>query len=122
MSKSLTAANLLSNGLDADSASMLLKVKGEKLQLRTLCGLTHEETELHLSYKNLGPGDAMMLAPEIAVRKSLTSINLEGNELGPEGAKALAHAISVRAPVRYGPPVACTLWDPPSPQADGCIS
>ena len=48
MSKSLTAVNLLSNGLDADSASMLLKVKEEKPQLQTLCGLTHEETKLDL--------------------------------------------------------------------------
>ena len=74
VSKSLTAVNLLSNGLDADSAGMLLKVKGEKPQLQTLCGLTHEETELDLSWKGLGPADAMMLAPEIAVSKSLTSI------------------------------------------------
>ena len=62
--------NLLSNRLDADSASMLLEVKGEKPQLQTLCGLTHEETELDLSRKDLGPADAMMLGPEIAVART----------------------------------------------------
>eukprot|EP00966_Prymnesium_polylepis_P301399 6963900-Prymnesium_polylepis.1 len=51
---------------------MLLKIKDEKPQLITLCGLTHEETELDLSRKGLGPADAMLLAPEIAVSRSLT--------------------------------------------------
>ena len=53
---------------------MLLKVKAEKLNLRTLCGLTHEETELDLSFNSLGPGDAKLLAPEISVITSLTSV------------------------------------------------
>ena len=44
---SLTSLNLLSNKLDVESAGMLLKIKAEKLTLRTLCGLTHEETELN---------------------------------------------------------------------------
>ena len=71
---SLTSLNLLSNKLDVESAGMLLKIKAEKLNLRTLCGLTHEETELHFYNKGLGPGDAMLLAPEIAVMASLTSV------------------------------------------------
>ena len=53
---------------------MLLKIKDEKPQLVTLCGLTHQETELDLSRKGLGPADAMLLAPEIAVSHSLTQV------------------------------------------------
>ena len=66
---SLTSVNVLSNKLDVESASMLLKVKAEQPNLRTLCGLTHEETELDLRRKGLGPGDALLLAPppEISV-------------------------------------------------------
>ena len=71
---SLTAANLLSNSFDVDSAAMLLKIKEEKPQLLTLCGLTHEETKLDLHDKGLGPADAMLLAPEITVMGSLTHI------------------------------------------------
>ena len=70
----LTSINLLSNVLDIDSATMLLKVKVEKPNLRTLCGLTHEETEIDLSAKHLGPADAMLLAPEIVVVSSLMKI------------------------------------------------
>ena len=72
---SLTRLNLLSNKLDAESAGMLLKVKAEKPTLRTLCGLTHEETQLDLSSKGLGARDAMLLAPEISVIASLTSVS-----------------------------------------------
>ena len=66
--------NVLSNQLDVDSADLLLKVKAEKPNLRTLCGLTHEETELNLWNRSLGPGDAKLLAAEILVMASLTSV------------------------------------------------
>jgi len=66
--------NVLSNQLDVDSADLLLKVKAEKPNLRTLCGLTHEETELDLRSKRLGPGDAKLLAPEISVIASITRV------------------------------------------------
>ena len=70
-----TSLNLLQNKLDVESAGMLVKVKAEKPTLRTLCGLTHEETQLDLSSKGLGAGDAMLLAPEISVIASLTKIS-----------------------------------------------
>ena len=71
----LTAVNVLSNQLDSDSASMLLKIKAEKPNLRTLCGLSHEETELDYRAKRLGPADAMLLAPELGVMSGLTSVS-----------------------------------------------
>ena len=75
--------NVLSNQLDVDSADLLLKVKAEKPNLRTLCGLTHEETELDLSFESLGPGDAKLLAPEISVIASLTSVRSPAHQLTP---------------------------------------
>ena len=71
---SITSVNVLSNRLDVDIADLLLKVKAEKPNLRTLCGLTHEETELDLSNRFLRPGDAMLLTPEISVMASLTEV------------------------------------------------
>jgi hypothetical protein len=53
---------------------MLLKVKEEKPNLRTLCGLTHKEMELDNHMKGLGPGDEMLLAPEISVMGSLMGV------------------------------------------------
>ena len=50
-----------------ESATLLLRVKAEKPNLHTLCGLTHDETELDFTSHNLGPGDAKLLAAEILV-------------------------------------------------------
>ena len=71
---SITSVNVLSNKLDVDSATILLKVKAEKPNLRTLCGLTHNETELFLRNRGLGPGDAKLLAAEILGMASITSV------------------------------------------------
>ena len=71
---SLTSINLLSNKLDVESATVLLRIKAEKPNLRTLCGLTHEETQIDLIGRGLGPGDAVLLAPEISVIAELTKI------------------------------------------------
>ena len=72
---SVTSVNVLSNSLDVESADLLLKVKAEKSHLRTLCGLTHTETELDLSHSLLGPGDAKLLAHEISVIGSITEVD-----------------------------------------------
>ena len=74
VSASLTSVNLLKNGLGTEAASMLLKVKEEKPMLRTLCGLTHAETELSYDGELSGPADVMLLAPEISVMASVTSV------------------------------------------------
>ena len=64
---SLTSVSLLRNGFDTEAAAMLLKVKEDHPKLKTLCGFTHEETELDLKGRGLGPGDAMLIAPELGV-------------------------------------------------------
>ena len=71
---SITSVNILSNTLDMESTDLLLQVKAEKPNLRTLCGLTHEETELKLFNRGLGPGDAKLFAAEMLVMPSLTSV------------------------------------------------
>ena len=81
---------------------MLLKVKVEKPTLRTLCGLTHEETQLDFKRRGLGPGDAMLLAPEISVMASLTSLDIAGNNLTNHGRDmtgivAISEALKVTA-------------------------
>ena len=75
---SLTSINLLKNRLGTEAASVLLKVKEEKPMLRTLCGLTHAETELDYNDQGLRPADAMLLAPEISVMTSVTSVSVMG--------------------------------------------
>ena len=70
----LTSVSLLGNKFDMDDASMLLKIKEEKPNLHTLCGLTHDETELNYRNHHYGPADAMLIAAEIPVMGGLTSV------------------------------------------------
>ena len=67
VSASLTSVSLLGNKFDNESASMLLKVKEEKPALITLCGLMPDQTQVDFSNRGLGPPDAMLLAPEMAL-------------------------------------------------------
>jgi hypothetical protein len=73
--RSLTWVNILSNKLDVEVATMLVRTKAEKPYLRTLCGLSHTEAAVDLSREGLGPGDATLLAPEISVHHSLTTLS-----------------------------------------------
>ena len=44
-----------------------------------LFGMKHDQTEADLSRQSLGPVDAILVASDMAVSKSLTSINLSRN-------------------------------------------
>ena len=70
----LTSIMLLGNYFDDETASMLLKIKEEKPSLISLCGLALNQTEANFSRMGLDPADAKLLAPEIAVRASLTQV------------------------------------------------
>ena len=69
---SVTSVSLLGNKFDIKSATMLMQIKEGHPKLKTLCGLTHEETQLDYKCHWLGPADAMLLAPELQVMGSLT--------------------------------------------------
>ena len=94
---SVTSVDVLSNSLDVESADLLLKVKVEKPNLRTLCGLTHNETKLNLNGRGLGPGDAKLLAPEILVMASLSRLDVRHTLLGEEGKAVLRTAVEGRS-------------------------
>ena len=73
---------------------MLLTLKEEKLSLISLCGLALDQTEASFQFCGLTAQDAMLLAPEIAVRPLLTNLNLYHNSLlGDDGIDAICKAI-----------------------------
>tara|TARA_B110000046_G_C12991828_1_gene398175 strand:- start:22 stop:264 length:243 start_codon:yes stop_codon:yes gene_type:complete len=75
---------------------MLLQIKEGHAKLKTLCGLTHEETQLDYQRKGLGPGDAMLLAPELQVMASVTQFDLRNNPLRDEDKDLLRKAVGER--------------------------
>jgi hypothetical protein len=86
----LSCANVLKNGIDADQANALVSILKEHPTLKSLCGNKGDETELDMSGKMYGAGDAIMLVPELIDNGALTSLDLSSNSLGqpsdlPEG-------------------------------------
>ena len=94
---SITSVSLLGNYFDIETATMLLHIKEGHAKLKTLCGLTHEDYQI-LDYqrKGLGPGDAMLLAPELQVMASVTQFDLRNNPLRDEDKDLLRKAAGER--------------------------
>jgi hypothetical protein len=91
----LSCTNLLKNGIDADQANALVSILKEHPTLKSLCGNKGDETELDMSGKMDGAGDAIMLVPELIDNGAMTSLNLADNWLQTEGAKHIAVALKV---------------------------
>ena len=72
---SVTSVSLLANQFDDETVAMLLKLKGEKPTITTLCGLKPEQTDANFAGWGLTPQDAKLLAPEILVHASITSVS-----------------------------------------------
>ncbi|EOD23708.1 hypothetical protein EMIHUDRAFT_254895 [Emiliania huxleyi CCMP1516] len=88
---SLTAANLLCNNLDKESATMLATVAKEKKI--SLCGIGLEQTSADFRGQGLEPNDSILIASDLGVRASLTKLNVRYNyNLGEEGKAAIKEA------------------------------
>ena len=76
---SLSCVNLLKNDIPVQQAQELVKIKESKPILKSLCGLTMDETELDFSSQGLQAGDAVLLASDIQDMGSLSRLDLSGN-------------------------------------------
>ena len=59
-----------------------------------LSGIKRDQQEADFRELGLKPADAILIASDLTVTHTLTSIDLHGNELGAEGGKALAGALA----------------------------
>jgi hypothetical protein len=78
---SLSCINLLKNGIPIQHAQELVKIKESKPILKSLCGLTMDETELDFSSQSLRAGDAVLLASDIQDMGSLSKLKMDRYEL-----------------------------------------
>ena len=81
--------NLLKNDIGVEQAGALVLILKEHLTLKSLCGNKGDETELNMSSKLSGAGDATMLAGEVVDNGAMTSFNLASNRLDGERAKII---------------------------------
>jgi hypothetical protein len=77
----ISSINLLKNYIPVEQAQELVKIMRAKENFTTLCGLSREETELDFSGKNLGAGDALLIANDISDMGALTSLDVSSNQL-----------------------------------------
>jgi hypothetical protein len=93
--RAISSVNLLKNDIGVKQARALMIILKEHLTLKSLCGNKGGETELDMSGKMKGAGDAIMLAAEIIDNGALSSLNLAENSLGelvlPAGWKKTAY-------------------------------
>jgi hypothetical protein len=79
--RAVSSVNLLLNGIDVDQAKELVGILKEHPTLKSLCGNKGNDTELDMSGKMHGTGDAIMLIPEIVDNGTLTCLDVSGNSL-----------------------------------------
>jgi hypothetical protein len=91
----ILSVNLLKNRISIGQAKDLVNILKEHPTLKSLCGLKGNETELNMSGKMDGAGDAIMLAAEIIGNGALMSLDVSSNRIDTEGAAHIAEAIKV---------------------------
>ena len=89
----LSSANLLGNRIGIDQAKAFATILKEHPALKSLCGSKGDETELDMSGKMDGAGDAIMLVPELIDNGALLVLYLTSNNLRADGGKALADGL-----------------------------
>jgi hypothetical protein len=78
--RAISSVNLLLNGISVDKAKDLASILKEHPILKSLCGNKGNETELNMSGKMQGAGDAIMLAPEIIDNGAISTFMFSGDD------------------------------------------
>jgi Ran GTPase-activating protein (RanGAP) involved in mRNA processing and transport len=94
-SSALKSCNLLKNGLDVESATMLSKIGAEKGIM--LSGMRRDQTKASFSRQGLQPADGILIGSDLQFMAVVTTLDLGGNSIRVEGAKAIAEALKVTA-------------------------
>jgi hypothetical protein len=93
-SGALSSVNLLRNHVIGDKqAQALVKIKESMPNLKTLCGLTMEETRLDFSCQRLGSADAIFLASDIEDSGVLSELDLSKNQLDSDDLSTVSEAL-----------------------------
>jgi hypothetical protein len=78
----ISSVNLLKNSIGTDQAKTSMSILKEHPTLKSLCGNKGNETELDMSSKMSGTGDAIMLAAEIIDNGAISQFTFSGDGRG----------------------------------------
>ena len=76
--RAISSVNLLKNDIGTDEAKALVSILKEHPTLKSLCGNRGDETELNMSGKMKGAGDAIMLVPEVIDNGAMSVLTFDG--------------------------------------------
>ena len=97
--------SVLRNRIGEEGATAIVQAAQTKPQLTTLCGIKPEQTEANLngSAENyMGPAGAILLTADLAVRRSLNSIDVGYNFIDQAAVLELLAAMKEKAMVSIG--------------------
>jgi hypothetical protein len=77
--RAISSVNLLKNDIGSDQAKALVSILKEHPTLKSLCGNRGDETELNMSGKMKGAGDAIMLVPEVIDKRAMSRVAFSGD-------------------------------------------
>ncbi|KAJ1630557.1 hypothetical protein T492DRAFT_906705, partial [Pavlovales sp. CCMP2436] len=103
----LTSLNVLNNALaEAGAHALVALAESKPNQIKSLCGIAADATVANFSCGDnldphrLDPADAVLLAFELRINATVTSLDLGGhNGIGAVGAQHIAEALKVNATV-----------------------
>ena len=88
----VTTVDLLKNNIGNEAATRLAEVLQQHDTLTTLCGIKPDEM-VDLSQDALGPADGFLIAADLRVNATCTTLHLGRNNITDQGAVALADAL-----------------------------
>eukprot|EP00854_Cymbomonas_tetramitiformis_P001871 gene1871-2540_t len=91
----LAELNLLTANMSEEAIPELVKYLKDGA-LHTVCGIPRDVTSMDLSEQQIGDTGWMLLAAEVGVRRSLSTLNVWGIGAQVEGARALVDAVKQR--------------------------
>ena len=88
----MTNINLLKNSMGTAAAAQLSEVLQQHKTLKTLCGITADQTEADFEGHGLQPVDGVLLAADLKVNAVLTNLSVAHNYISGDAAQQLATA------------------------------
>eukprot|EP00854_Cymbomonas_tetramitiformis_P004375 gene4375-5381_t len=93
--ESLSSLNLLYNDLEQSGAEAVLAAFDKMRNLKTLCGVSPEQSVIRLQHNGLKPWDGMLIAADIRFNPNLTEVDLSYNKIG-YGANSVIESVRQR--------------------------
>ena len=92
--KEVTSMNLLRNQISFSSAKELVDILKSHVTLKTLCGISPNETSVHITGKQHTPADATLLGWDLKANGNIRDLQITNTAFGDGGTASIASALN----------------------------